>query len=390
MVFRRFAGFGGAVELGRDRIMIRFPDPRLLRIAARVTILVFAFISFTELRTAGKLAASSGDSEESCFSELLRDLIGMGLFTSGAGRAVFLGDPASQLPILVDNGVEAILDEESAAAIGAGTIDFVLASGDESVLLFANRALKIGGIAAIQLDSVAESLPQLWTPSNFRLVYTRRFISTVIAMRKVADAPLITAFSGGSDEILQWRLGRRLLALPEAKKKALNGLEDAALEPPAKGQQRRTRYLPDLLGDSLSEYSRRMFVDVGPPGRAGNEGWFAMHYPTRNLDFELIRVDVDDVVSSSVDSSMAGGLADWLRRNVREEDYVVMKAEADAVEEIVTGRAVGLIDELFLECPNQWFKVKGGMKSRRAYWECLTLYGKLRDEGVAVHQWWGR
>lgn len=43
----------------------------------------------------------------------------------------------------------------------------------------------------------------------------------------------------------------------------------------------------------------------------------------------------------------------------------------------------------FLECKHQGVKKGDKKKSRRAYWECLSLYGMLRDEGVAVHQWWG-
>jgi len=77
------------------------------------------------------------------------------------------------------------------------------------------------------------------------------------------------------------------------------------------------------------------------------------------------------------------GMSEWLRKNVKEEEFVVMKAEAEVVEDMVKSNSIGLVDELFLEC-----KPKVG-RSRRAYWECLALYGQLRDEGVAVHQWWG-
>ena len=66
---------------------------------------------------------------------------------------------------------------------------------------------------------------------------------------------------------------------------------------------------------------------------------------------------------------------------------MVMKSEAEVVEEMMRSKAIMLVDELFLECKPQQGNVK--KKNRRAYWECLALYGKLRDEGVAVHQWWG-
>ena len=70
-----------------------------------------------------------------------------------------------------------------------------------------------------------------------------------------------------------------------------------------------------------------------------------------------------------------------------EEGYVVMKSETEVVEEMMRSKAIMLVDELFLECKPQQGNRK--RKNGRAYWECLALYGKLRDEGVAVHQWWG-
>uniref|UniRef100_A0A0D3GTN6 DUF7870 domain-containing protein n=1 Tax=Oryza barthii TaxID=65489 RepID=A0A0D3GTN6_9ORYZ len=75
----------------------------------------------------------------------------------------------------------------------------------------------------------------------------------------------------------------------------------------------------------------------------------------------------------------------WLEGNVREEDYVVVKAGVEAVEEILRRRAaVRRVDELFLDCDAG----AGADAARRPYWECLALYGRLRDHGVAVHQWW--
>ncbi|KAL0454356.1 UNVERIFIED_CONTAM: hypothetical protein Slati_0774800 [Sesamum latifolium] len=75
-------------------------------------------------------------------------------------------------------------------------------------------------------------------------------------------------------------------------------------------------------------------------------------------------------------------------KKVRHEDYVVMKAEAQLVEEMLKTKALCLVDELFLECDNQWQDGDEENGSKRAYWQCLALYGKVRDEGIAVHQWW--
>ncbi|KAM1359937.1 hypothetical protein TB1_046028 [Malus domestica] len=173
---------------------------------------------------------------------------------------------------------------------------------------------------------------------------------------------------------------RRLLA-EEAKNEALKRLEDVLLEPPraSSGKSRRylkrTRFLPDLMGDSLESYPRRVFIDVGLPENEGGSGmsWFAKNYPTRNKNFEMYKIETVIEESSGKE----------------EEEYVVMKAEAEVVDEMLKSRAIHLVDELFLECKPHRHNGKINVRSRRAYWQCLALYGQLRDEGVAVHQWWG-
>jgi hypothetical protein len=194
-----------------------------------------------------------------------------------------------------------------------------------------------------------------------------------------------------SDPIGQSSTGRatsrRLFAVPGEKPNTLDELEDVLLEPPAGSREmknsKRIRFLPILTGDSLDNYPRRVFIDVGPTEKANSKCWFKKNYPKGKLDFEMVRLDVAE---SQTKVAAAHGMSDWLRTNVKREDYVVMKAEAEAVGEMLQGKVISLVDELFLECKNQWFK---GKKSKRAYWECLALYGRLRDEGVAVHQWWG-
>lgn len=177
--------------------------------------------------------------------------------------------------------------------------------------------------------------------------------------------------------------------MAEAKKAALKKLEDVLLEPPrsasgkSKTYLKRTKYLPDLMGVSLWSYPRRVFIDVGLPEKSdATSDWFSKNYPTRNEDFEIYKIEIGTTGESAV------GMSDWLRKNVREEEYVVMKAEAEVVEEMVRSKSIRLVDELFMECKHQGIKEEG-KRSRRAYWECLALYGVLRDEGVAVHQWWG-
>ncbi|KAL2340020.1 hypothetical protein Fmac_007960 [Flemingia macrophylla] len=171
----------------------------------------------------------------------------------------------------------------------------------------------------------------------------------------------------------------------EEKKAALQKLEDVLLEPPraSSGKSRRylkrTKYLPVLMGDSLESYPRRVFVDVGFPEKEGTE-WFAENYPTMGKKFEVYSIETVGEGFSEM------GMSEWVMKNVKEEEFVVMKAEAEVVEEMVKNDSIGFVDELFLDCKP---KQRNGDTSRRAYWECLALYGKLRDEGVAVHQWWG-
>nr|XP_027093870.1 uncharacterized protein LOC113714284 [Coffea arabica] len=183
----------------------------------------------------------------------------------------------------------------------------------------------------------------------------------------------------------------------EVKKKALNNLEDVLLEPPraASGKsnsyRKRTRFLPDLIGDSLESYSRRVFIDVGLPDKnddsSGDVSWFKKNYPTKNTEFEVYKIETVNEGPSREEVAQIG-MSDWLRKNLKGNEYVVMKAEAEVVEELVRSKAIKLVDELFLECKHRGIK-KSVKRSRRAYWECLALYGSLRDEGIAVHQWWG-
>lgn len=154
--------------------------------------------------------------------------------------------------------------------------------------------------------------------------------------------------------------------------------------------------MPDLLGESFEKYPRRIFIEVDLAEHKNKEwhghAWFEKHYPTRNKDFVVYKVEAVDSEEGSTVVEM--GMSDWLRKNVKEEEYVVMKAEAEVVEEMVKNGVLGLVDELFLECKhdqglNGNADISRIREGRRAYWQCLALYGRVMDEGVAVHQWWG-
>ncbi|URD91159.1 hypothetical protein MUK42_27325 [Musa troglodytarum] len=346
---RRLA-IGGGVELGGDRLVIRLPDPRFLRLVARSMLLAAAILSLPWLRgtllrrgdsrevTASRRAI---DDDYMFFAALLRDLRRIGLLRPES-NVVILDDPTLSV---------------RSTAVPDSSADFVfsVSAGDFHRI---DQILKIGGVAVVRLSSnPSESFR---SPANYRTAYVGR----------------------------------------EAKKEALSGLEGALLEPPGRrGWRRRTRYLPELTGDELDGYPRRVFVEVVAAGEAGSgAAWFEQHYPRKGRAFEVIRVEVEveEEDEEEPEEGASQSLAEWLERNVREEEYVVVKAEAGAVEEAVAEGVIGLVDELFLECDHQLWeederkkKEKETTRSgRRAYWECLALYGKLRDAGVAVHQWW--
>ncbi|KAH7524760.1 hypothetical protein FEM48_Zijuj06G0153500 [Ziziphus jujuba var. spinosa] len=381
-------------------LIVRLPNSRVSKLLARSMFLALFIVTFHWILPSNippGLVSAAAESESAqvgtnvvdainmeILSLFFRDLKNEGIFKAGK-NAAFMSSRIDQtifsLNIINDNKIKIISSQDSNRqnSIPNDTFDFVFVSMFAGNSEFIDRTLKVGGIVALHLSKN----PSTWfqKPSNYKIVYFRRFDSTVMAMRKTSHAE-----NGSATQ-------RRLCEYAkEAKKAALNKLEDVLLEPPraASGKSRRylkkTRYLPDLMGDSLESYPRRVFIDVGLPENDGgsDSGWFAKNYPTRNKDFEIYKIESVTEESSGKEAAQIG-MSEWLKRNVKEEEYVVMKSDAEVVEEMVKSETIRLVDELFLECKPQG----KANSSRRAYWECLALYGQLRDEGVAVHQWWG-
>lgn len=315
--------------------------------------------------------------------KLLQDMKAYGLIQP-QGRSLFLGNPGIHAALLRRNGVSCLPERKIPQITASQSLDFVflVAGGfDDAHFRLIDPAVKVGGAAAFRLGTHPAKPFNL--PANYRMIYIQNIGRTVIAVKK-----LYHDNAGGG------KPGRRLLSASEAKRDAIQALEDALLEPPAANEhRRRTRYLPELIGESFVKYPRRVFVDINSPGGVGAEGWFVKNYPARNQEFEIVRVDLVDWPAAEGGGS--GNVGEWLRTNVRKEEYVVVKAEAEAAEEVVRGEAMELVDELFLECGGDWENGEGeeeeeeGKRRNRAYWECLALFGELRGSGVAVHQWWG-
>ncbi|CAI9116164.1 OLC1v1017244C1 [Oldenlandia corymbosa var. corymbosa] len=401
-------------------VIIRMPSTWVLKLTTPALFLALVIVSLPWLNTtisdvvmaasaadkvSGDHVSDSGSSSSSSdpinselFPALFHDLANEGLLKMG-NRALVVtnggeeeADTIFKTRVITDFKMDMIsfsYSENQENLISDETYDFMFVADFLSSSDLIERTLKKDGVVAFQLsDNPAVSFQKL---SNYKIVYLRGFDSTVVALKKMTNRRRTPnpSSSGGKST------ARRLLGLTtEVKKKALNNLEDVLLEPPraASGKsstyRKRTRYLPDLIGFSLESYPRRVFIDVGLPDKNdGDSSWFSKNYPTKNTKFDMYKIET--VTEEPSEKEVAEiGMSDWLRKNVKENEYVVMKAEAEVVEDLVRSKAINLVDELFLECKHRGIK-KGIQRSRRAYWECLALYGSLRDEGIAVHQWWG-
>ncbi|XP_020575715.1 uncharacterized protein LOC110021527 [Phalaenopsis equestris] len=378
-----------AAELSRDELVIPIPDPRLIRLIARSVFLAAVLFSLPWLRSAlfsdydGEIDGHSAKDELFYMPKLLQDMKSYGLIQLH-GRSLFLGNPGIHAPLLRRNGVYCLPERKIPQIGSAQSLDFVflVAGGfNDAHFRFIDPAVSVGGVVAFRLGN--HPVKPFNLPANYRMIYIQNIGRTIIAVKK-----LYHGNAGGG------KPGRRLLSVPEAKEDDVQAAVDALLEPPAVEKHRkRIRYLPKLIGESLDKYPRRVFVDIGSPGRIGAEGWFREKYPG-NKEFDMVRVDVVDPPPPTGGGS--GDVGEWLRSSVRKE-YVVVKAEAEVVEELVKGEAFELVDELFLECRSDWkngeveeeLEEEEGKWTKRANWECLALFDKLRQSGVAVHPWWG-
>lgn len=307
---------------------------------------------------------------------LFRDFAREGLVKKGDKVLIVgseIGDISGKLQFFNDNGIDLAMfpNIEGLGLIPDGTFNFVFLL-DSSDAVYADRIIKVEGVLSIQLKDVPVHIFE--EPSNYKTLYFRRYDS-IVAMRKMVM----------SDDVTVSSTKRKLCKMgPEEKMAALKGLENPLLEPPrgalGAAYLKNIKYLPELTGNTLEGYKRRVFINVdsGNDDSGVTQEWFHQNYPMMNQKFEVYHLE-----------SSSGGyvdVSDWLRKNIKEADYVVMKAEADIVEEMMKRESIHLVDELFFECKNQWGSDEN--KGERAYWECLSLYGRVRDERVAIHQWW--
>lgn len=382
---------GGRVGLTSDAfLVIKVPDTRFLRIASRSLFLTLFFVSFPFLGSFLKGLVVSGfdaivvNASTSTFvsinvevlNSILHDLGDEGLLKK-EDKALIMSPPrgfeGGDSLLNWNSEVDVVRHDES--------YDFAFAPSFEDAVLV-DPVLKIDGIVAFPLSLDDSSNAGFRKQSNYKVVYLRRYDSIFVALRKI----------GVENNLVDSTPRKRLCQFATvAKTTALEGLEDALLEPPRQDSAKsnknlKIKYLPELLGDSLDGYKQRVFVGVGlrDENKAAVE-WFERNYPKKSTKFEIHNLQVAPEEPNVPQTDVSA----WLSKHVKADEYVVMKAEADVVEEMMRKKTICLVDELFLQCNNQWWQTGTRKKSGRAYWQCLDLYGRLRDEGVAVHQWWG-
>jgi hypothetical protein len=380
---------GGRIGLTSDAfLVIKVPDTRFLRVVSRSLFLALFFVAFPFLGSFLKgLVVSDAivvNASTSTFvsinvevlNSILHDLGDEGLLKK-EDKALIMSPPrgfeGGDSLLNWNSEVDVVMHDES--------YDFAFAPSFEDAVS-ADRVLKIDGIVAFPLSLDDSSNAGFRKQSNYKVVYLRRYDSIFVALRKI----------GVENNLVDSTPRKRLCQFATvAKTTALEGLEDALLEPPRQDSAKsnknlKIKYLPELLGDSLDGYKRRVFVGVGlrEENKAAVE-WFERNYPKKSTKFEIHSLQV----ASEEPNVPQTDVSAWLSKHVKADEYVVMKAEADVVEEMMRKKTICLVDELFLQCNNQWWQTGKRKKSGRAYWQCLDLYGRLRDEGVAVHQWWG-
>ncbi|KAL3001289.1 hypothetical protein AAZX31_09G258500 [Glycine max] len=232
-------------------------------------------------------------------------------------------------------------------------------------------------------------------------------------------------------------------------------IEEEPLKPwiTLKRNVRNIKYLPSMA--DISFKNRYVYVDVGARSYGSSIGsWFRKQYPKQNKTYHVYAIEADKTFHQEyglkkgitlvpyaawvknetlmfeihrnprehvevkgrgmgriqpLQSSLGKGefdgkvekiqgfdFANWLKKMVSKNDFVVMKmdvegTEFDLIPRLIKTGAICLIDEIFLECHyNRWQRCCPGQRSskyEKTYDQCLQLFNSLRQSGVLVHQW---
>ncbi|KAJ4716829.1 putative Nuclear transcription factor Y subunit C-4 [Melia azedarach] len=313
-------------------LVIKLPDPMFLRVISRSLFLAMLMLSLPcigpILRESSASLLNDDDYDDSGLTNLefmnllLQDLSNEGLIKKG-DKALLAGFGNLEPWVLCsrffdDNEIHLVVesDLERLGSIKDGTFNFAFLSSSVDTKIV-DHVLKVGGVVVVQLSNDISHTYQ--KQANYKIEYIRRYSATIVAMRKTGLA---------------------------------NDLPRKALAKSSK-LPRKIKFLPDLLGYSVGSYSRRVFIDVSlAEEKESTMDWFNWNYPM-GQEFDIYSIEL--VTEESAGKITSGiDVSDWLKTNVKEEEYVVMKVEAEVAEKMIEKQTIYLVDELFLECKNQW------------------------------------
>ncbi|KAG6534736.1 uncharacterized protein LOC121989323 [Zingiber officinale] len=366
------------VARGADELVIRLPHPLVLSVIARSMLVTTVILAFPWLRSilphaaAGLILPSPPHrwADDPFFLPmLLRDLRREGLLVASArGPAIFLGNPGARIALVKQNKMFPVMTEIGRMAVPDHSVDFVLDADGfcDASFVFVDRILRIGGVAIIRLSVDPSRIFHL--PTNYKIVYIRQFGSTIVGIKKMTHA--IARLEANSAEFEDIRIGRKLLAVPEQiDKLPKNQIGRKLLAQSNSNLLRASEYA--LLGLALDLKSLAMFHKKIK--QHVHRHWA----PCTNEHQELFEVIILDIMEKGNGAIGATGIAEWLLDNASQDEFELMTFEAEVIEELPKKtKAIGIVDEFLLKRTSQW-----------PYWECSTLYGRLRNEVVAVRQW---
>ncbi|GLJ40933.1 hypothetical protein SUGI_0846770 [Cryptomeria japonica] len=256
--------------------------------------------------------------------------------------------------------LSASVDRARAPALFAVEIERTLKPNGVAIIVVCRRR---GALSSNPLHSLA---PTAALFRNSDVVHvTVAGNSSVIALRKLPLAP------NPIHHCSPLKLNRSLVEFAE----------------PLTENRHKAIYLPSIL--DISTLNRHVYVEIGVNDSQRSTGeWFLRAYPKQNMSFKIYAVSVDNTAPASVSALKLSGLEEvslnqseiggWMKRNMSEKDFVVVKLGFPYARELLDSGAICLVDELFVECSHDDDDDDAA---------CLHLLNALRKNGVFAHKW---
>lgn len=191
-----------------------------LPICHRLLLVILTLASFQLITSSNSI-----DTEET-LSILFNDLKNEGLLKKTQHKMVFVATEQSSKAVTdYNNEIEYVPlnDIEKQNSIVDNTVDFIITTNFPEASRFIERVLKTEGIVTVLINDNNPTTSFYKLPKNYKIVYVRQFDSVVVAMKKSATAIKVKPNHAAPRKLFGYA--------SEAKKIALQNLEDVLLEP---------------------------------------------------------------------------------------------------------------------------------------------------------------